>query len=77
MRVEASTTSVSWIPSEAVTGPMRMTFATGVSHYDPPPPGHISPEELSALRDADTFRFANVLSVWADFDGDRVVVHGR
>jgi hypothetical protein len=77
MRIESSVTSVSWIPSEAVTGPMKAGFASGVSHYDPPPPAHISPEQLLQLRDADAFRFANVLRVWAEFDGDRVVSHGR
>lgn len=76
-RVESQVTSVSWIPSEAVTGPMKAGFATGVSHYDSPPPAHIGREELDRLRDADAFRFANVLGVWAEFEGDRVVAHGR
>jgi hypothetical protein len=77
MRVEAKVTSISWIPSEAVSGPMKAGFATGVSHYDPPPPAHIDTDELLALCDADAFRFANVLNVWAEFDGDRVVAHDR
>jgi hypothetical protein len=77
MRVEAKVTSVSWIPSEAVSGPMKVGFSAGVSHYDAPPPAHIDADELMALRDADAFRFANVLSVWAEFDGDRVVAHDR
>jgi Cyclic nucleotide-binding domain len=70
-------TSVSWIPSEAVSGPMKAGFASGVSHYDAPPPAHVSPEDLTALRDADAFRFANVLRVSAEFDGDRLVSHDR
>src|SRR5437773_1060098 len=38
MRVEASVTSVSWIPSEAVTGAvLKGTFESGVTHYDDPP----------------------------------------
>ena len=69
--------SLSWIPSEAVTGPLRLGFGAGLSHYDAPPPPHIGPDEVIALRDADAFRFANVLNVWAEFDGDRVVAHGR
>jgi hypothetical protein len=77
MRCESSVTSVSWIPSEAVTGPMRLGFASGLSHYDAPPPAHVGGDELAALRDADAFRFANVLHAWAEFDGDRVVAHGR
>jgi hypothetical protein len=77
MRVESSVTSVSWIPSEAVTGPMKASFASGVSHYDAPPPAHLAAGELAALCEADAFRFGNVLRVWADFDGERVVAHGR
>jgi hypothetical protein len=70
-RVSAHATSLSWIPSEAVEGMMKGAFATGVSHYDAPPPSRIT--DLEALRDADAFRFANRLTAWADFDGDRVV----
>jgi hypothetical protein len=68
MRVESHATSVSWIPSEAVTGVMRGAFATGVSHYDDPPPETI--DDLEALRGADGFRFANRLHAWAEFDDD-------
>jgi hypothetical protein len=56
---------------------MKAGFATGVSHYDAPPPAHIGTDELARWRDADAFRFANVLDVWAEFDGDRVLSHGR
>src|SRR6266702_747327 len=77
MLVESSATSVSWIPSEAVSGPMKVGFSSGVSHYDAPPPAHLTPDELAALRDADAFRFANVLRVWAEFEAGRVVAHGR
>jgi hypothetical protein len=75
MRVQSSVTSLSWIPSEAVAGPMKASFATGLSHYDTPPPAQLG--ELAALRDADAFRFANVLRAWADFDGARVAGHGQ
>ena len=59
MRVEAAVTTISWIPSEAVTGLNKAIFATGFTHYDPPPPDVI--EDLDALRDSDRFRFANVV----------------
>jgi len=75
MRVESSVTSLSWIPSEAVVGVMKASFATGLSHYDPTPPAQLG--DLGALRDADAFRFANVLQAWAEFDGTRVVGHGQ
>ncbi|PZS25146.1 MAG: hypothetical protein DLM58_23050 [Pseudonocardiales bacterium] len=74
MRVQSSVTSLSWIPSEAVAGVMKAGFATGISHYDPPPPAQLG--DLAAMRDADAFRFANVLQAWADFDGLRVVEWG-
>jgi len=53
---------------------MKAGFATGISHYDPPPPAQLG--DLAAMRDADAFRFANVLQAWADFDGLRVVEWG-
>ena len=34
MRIESSVTSLSWIPSEAVTGLNRAMFESGVAHYD-------------------------------------------
>src|SRR5699024_2336274 len=38
MRYEAQVTALSWIPSEAVSGSMRVPFDVGVAHYDEPPP---------------------------------------
>lgn len=77
MRVESSVTSLSWIPSEAVSGPMKAGFATGLAHYDDPPPGHLAAGQVDAMLEADAFRFGNVLSGWAEFEGDRVVAHGQ
>jgi len=78
MRVESGGTSVSWIPSEAVSGPLKGAFSVGLSHYDDPPPARISgPGELEELRARDGFRFANRLEAWARFDGDDVIECGR
>jgi hypothetical protein len=74
MRVESSVTSLSWIPSEGVTGLMRLSFASGLSHYDPPP-GQL--DDLNRMREDDAFRFANVLRAWAEFDGNRVAAAGQ
>jgi Cyclic nucleotide-binding domain len=71
MRVRSEVTSLSWIPSEAVSGPMRAGFAIGVAHYDEPPPPVLG--DLAAMREADAFRFANQLAAWAEFDGERLV----
>ena len=38
MRIESSVTSLSWIPSEAVTGANKPMFEFGIAHYDNPPP---------------------------------------
>jgi Cyclic nucleotide-binding domain len=66
MRYESSVTSLSWIPSEAVTGSMRIPFDVGIGHYDDPPPGELT--DLAALQAADRFRFANQLRAWIDVD---------
>ncbi|MFN8034313.1 MAG: cyclic nucleotide-binding domain-containing protein [Acidimicrobiia bacterium] len=74
MRIESSVTSLSWIPSEAVTGLNKAVFGSGFTHYDAPPPDVI--DDLEALRAADRFRFGNVLSAWIEVDDDGKVVDG-
>jgi hypothetical protein len=74
MRIESSVTSLSWIPSEAVTGLNKVVFGTGFTHYDDPPPDVI--RDLEALRRADGFRFANHLVGWIEFDGQRITDAG-
>ena len=64
MRIESQVTSLSWIPSEAVTGLNKAVFGSGFTHYDDPPPDVIT--DLEALRDADRFRFANHLIGWIE-----------
>ena len=67
MRYESCVTSLSWIPSEAVTGSTRVAFDTGLTHYDDPPPAQV--DDIEALQAADKFRFANVLRAWVETDG--------
>ena len=75
MRVESSVTSVSWIPSEAVSGPvLKGTFDSGITSYDDPPADVI--DDLEAWRAAGAFRFANQLSAWADVEHGRIVDAG-
>ncbi|MBX3286552.1 MAG: cyclic nucleotide-binding domain-containing protein [Acidimicrobiales bacterium] len=73
--VESEVTSVSWIPSEAVTGLSKVLFAVGTAHYDDPPPDRLG--SLAEWRDEDRFRFANHLrariEVQAGPDGPVVV----
>ena len=76
MRHESSITSLSWIPSEAIEGSQRLAFDAGMAHYDEPPPEAI--DDLEALRAADRFRFANVLSAWVEVnDSGRITEFGR
>ena len=76
MRIETSVTAISWIPSEAVTmASFKAPFEIGISHYDDPLPDHI--DNLAALRDADKFRFANVLRAWIDVsDAGKILGYG-
>ncbi|HEY0932295.1 MAG TPA: cyclic nucleotide-binding domain-containing protein [Trebonia sp.] len=73
MRYESTVTSLSWIPSEAVTGGTKAAFEGGFTHYDQPPPGDVArpgaPGDVEELQRADRFRFANVLSAWIETDG--------
>ncbi len=75
MRVESSVTTVSWIPSEAVTGPvLKGTFDSGITSYDEPPPDTI--DDLESWRVAGRFRFANQLAAWAEIRDGRIVDAG-
>src|SRR5690242_14678192 len=72
MRYESTVTSLSWIPSEAVTGGTRAAFEGGFTHYDDPPPGELAgsgEQSTAGLRAADRFRFANELRAWIETDG--------
>jgi hypothetical protein len=73
-RIRSSVTSLSWIPSEAVTGVNKVVFGTGFTHYDDPPPDVI--DDLEALREADRFRFANRLSAWIEVADANIVDAG-
>ena len=77
MRFESSITSVSWIPSEAIRGITKLPFELKVGHYDSAPPDHVDQRELTSLRDADRFRFANHLAAWIEVEGGRIVGHGQ
>ena len=74
MRHNASFTSLSWIPSEAIPGLLKIPMVLGISHYDPPPPGHL--DDLEALHAASSFRFANPLRAWIEVEDGRIVDAG-
>lgn len=72
MRAESSVTSVSWIPSEAITGPVRLPMDVGIGHYDDPPPDEI--DDVAAFVAMDRCRFANDLRAWVEFDATGGIV---
>ena len=76
MRQESSVTSISWIPSEAMTGPMRVPMDLHIGHYDEAPPDHLEPGDLDRLLEDDKFRFANHLAAWIKLDEGRIVDAG-
>ena len=76
MRHESAVTSISWIPSEAMTGPMRLPMDLHIGHYDDAPPDHLEPGDLETLREQDRFRFANHLSAWVEAEDGEIVDAG-
>ncbi len=71
MRAESSVTSITWIPSEAISGMPKMPFEMGVAHYDDPPPDRI--EDIEAMHEHDMFREANELKAWIDVEDDGAI----
>ena len=74
-RFESSVTAVSWIPSEAISGPSKIPFELGVTHYDEPPPDRI--DDLEQLRTSDRFREANELRGFIEVEDGRIVGSGH
>ncbi len=73
-RIHSSVTSISWIPREAVEGIQKLSFRTGLGHYDLPPPDVI--EDAESLIAKDAIRFANVLSSWIEVENGRITGYG-
>ena len=77
MRHTATVTSVSWIPSDSLTGALKTGMDLRLSHWDKPLPDTLSgPDELHELCRHDKFRFANLLAVWVEVEDGRVVDAG-
>jgi cyclic nucleotide-binding protein len=71
MRVESAVTSISWIPSEAVPGLMKLPFKFGPFHYDNPPSDWLT--SLPELVASGNVRFANELRAAIDVENGRIV----
>jgi hypothetical protein len=74
MRIQATASSLTWIPPQAVEGFFKWPFNLGVSHYDAPPPDEL--RDADALVSADAIRFANELTGWVDVEDGRVTGYG-
>src|SRR5829696_2774016 len=66
MRVESRVLSVSWVPSDVVTGASRLSFVLALSGADEPPPDVLVDAE--PLLAAGRIRQANELRAWVEFD---------
>ena len=70
--------SMSWIPSDSLKGALKAGMDLRLSHWDAPlPTGSRGAEEVHELSRHDKFRFANVLSVWAEVEDGRIVDAGH
>jgi hypothetical protein len=74
MRVESSVTSVTWIPSEAISGMPKMPFELGIAHYDDPPPDRLV--DLDAMHEQDMFREANELRAFIEVEDGDIIGQG-
>jgi hypothetical protein len=76
MRIECAATTVSWIPSEAVTGIVyRVPFDVAMAHYDDPPPDSLP--DIETYLAADSARFANLLRAWVEVRDGEIVDYGH
>ena len=66
MRVESSVSSVTWVPSDSVTGVARLQFIVGLAGPDDPPPDRV--DSVEALLAQNLVRQINELVAWAEFD---------
>src|SRR4029450_8342544 len=64
VRIEKSVTSITWIPSEAISGMPKMPFGMGVAHHD------------GAPREYDGSREANERRAWAEFEDGKPSGYG-
>src|SRR5215472_4911712 len=74
MQISRTATTVSWIPTDSIPGLLRIPWAKGIMHYDPPPP--LTVTDLEAMRGRGEFRFANVLRAWIHVENGKIRDYG-
>jgi hypothetical protein len=75
MRFESAISSVSWIPSEAIPGIMRLPFDLGPVHYDDPPGDQLG--DIPALARSGAVRFINEMRAWVEVENGWIIRHGQ
>jgi hypothetical protein len=75
MHIESWVTSVSWLPLGAVQALPELAFASGIAHYDPPPPDQL--QDPAGLLARDGARFVNQLRAFIDVEDGRIIAHGH
>jgi hypothetical protein len=75
VRIESSVKSISWIPSEAIPGVMRLPFDLGPMHYDDPPGDQLG--DIATLARSGAVRFINELRVWIEVEDGKITGHGH
>jgi len=73
-KIEATATCLSWIPSHAIKGALKLPFALRVTHFDAPPPA--AQPDVEALLATDAIRFANQLRAWIYVKDDHITDFG-
>ena len=76
MRIESSITSLSWIPSEAIPGLVKLPFQLGPFHYDEAP-GDRLPASVPDLAASGEIRFANDLRAWIEVENGKIIDGGH
>jgi Cyclic nucleotide-binding domain len=76
MRIDGGATTISWIPSEAVSGIVyRVPFDVALAHYDDAPPDTLP--DIEVYLAADGARFANALRAWIEVQDGEIVDFGH
>ncbi len=76
MRITGAVSTISWIPSEAITGMLyKVPFGVRMAHYDVAPPD-LLPDVREYLGN-DRARFANLLRGWAEVRDGEIVDYGH
>jgi Cyclic nucleotide-binding domain len=69
-RLHRQASTISWIPSDSIPGPVRLPFEKGLMHFDPPPP--LVLDDVEGMRRRGEFRFSNRLEAWIDVEGGAI-----